>query len=175
MNGLPINYKYRTNNYVPTQNTNKEGLLINLSEPEIFFGSGNFYVTKEGYLHASGGGDIAGWQIGKGILTTGDLTLDSTNQKIYSGEHEDLGSGKSGFYLASNGLSIGERFRVDSTGVLRLGRRAAHSDSDCWVVGYDNNGSYIKYESSNKNNYVRIGTDKIQLGNNFSVDNAGKL
>lgn len=175
INGLPINYKYRTNNYVPTQNTNKEGLLINLSEPEIFFGSGNFYVTKEGYLHASGGGDIAGWQIGKGILTTGNLTLDSTNQKIYSGEHEDLGSGKSGFYLASNGLSIGERFRVDSTGVLRLGRRAAHSDSDCWVVGYDNNGSYIKYESSNKNNYVRIGTDKIQLGNNFSVDNTGRL
>ena len=175
INGLPINYKYRTSNYVPTQNTNKEGLLINLSEPEIFFGSGNFYVTKEGYLHASGGGDIAGWQIGKGILTTGNLTLDSTNQKIYSGEHEDLGSGKSGFYLASNGLSIGERFRVDSTGVLRLGRRAAHSESDCWIVGYDDKGSYIKYESSNKNNYVRIGTDKIQLGNNFSVNNAGEL
>lgn len=178
--GLPSNYTYKTKNktsgiLTSAGNASGEGLLINLSQPEIFFGSGNFYVTKEGYLHASSGGDIAGWQIGKGILTTENLTLDSTNQKIYSGNHETLGSGESGFYLSSNGLSIGERFRVDSTGVLRLGKRAAHSDTDCWIVGYDNKGSYIKYESSNKNNYIRIGTDKIQLGNNFSVDNTGKL
>lgn len=175
-NGLPTYYKYRTKEYIPTQNTNQEGMLINLSQPEIFFGSGNFYVTKEGYLHASGGGDIAGWKIGKGVLTTANLTLDSANQKIYSGSHINLGSGSPGFHLSSDGLSIGERFRVGSNGVLRLGKQAVNSDtSDCWEVGYDNNGSYIKYGKSNSSNYVRIGTDKIQLGKNFSVDNTGKL
>ena len=178
--GLPSNYIYKVKNktsgiLTSAGNASGEGLLINLSQPEIFFGSGNFYVTKEGYLHASSGGDIAGWQIGKGILTTGNLTLDSANQKIYSGDHKDLGSGSAGFHLSPNGLSIGERFKVESNGFLRLGQGAASSSSNCWEVGYDNSGSYIKYGSSKNNSYVRIGTDKIQLGKNFSVDNTGKL
>ena len=33
---------------------NKTGLLIDLSTPEIKYGSGNFYVDKDGFLHASG-------------------------------------------------------------------------------------------------------------------------
>ena len=184
--GLPSNYTYKIKNktsgiLTSSGNASGEGLLINLSQPEIFFGSGNFYVTKEGYLHASKGGDIAGWQIGEGVLTTGNLTLDSVKQKIYSGDHKDLGSGSAGFHLSPDGLSIGERFKVGSNGVLRLGKQAVNSDtSNCWEVGYDNSGSYIKYGNLDKDNpsnsnYVRIGTDKIQLGNNFSVDNTGKL
>lgn len=39
------------------------GMLIDLSTPQIGFGSGNFTVTKEGYITAKGGGHIAGWSI----------------------------------------------------------------------------------------------------------------
>ena len=39
------------------------GLIIDLSTPQIGFGSGRFYVTKTGNIHAGGDGDIAGWRI----------------------------------------------------------------------------------------------------------------
>ena len=38
-------------------------MIIDLSTPQIGFGSGNFTVTKEGYITARGGGHIAGWSI----------------------------------------------------------------------------------------------------------------
>lgn len=45
-----------------------EGMMIDLSEPRIRFGSGNFEVTKEGHVTAKGGGTIAGWEIGDETL-----------------------------------------------------------------------------------------------------------
>ena len=39
------------------------GMIIDLSTPQIGFGSGNFTVNKEGHLIARGGGQIAGWSI----------------------------------------------------------------------------------------------------------------
>ena len=83
--GFPENYVYRTDKFKPTKNGNKEGMIINLTEPEIYFGSGNFYVTKDGYIHAAGGGDIAGWNIKDDRLYTTDgkgrniLTLQSSS------------------------------------------------------------------------------------------------
>jgi hypothetical protein len=38
----------------------KEGMQIDLSKPTIKFGSGNFEVSKEGWIKAEGGGSIAG-------------------------------------------------------------------------------------------------------------------
>ena len=46
-----------------TSNKNGAGMLIDMTEPRIEFGSGNFKVSKEGYITARGGGDIAGWNI----------------------------------------------------------------------------------------------------------------
>lgn len=43
--------------------TNKTGLLIDLSTPEIKYGSGNFQVDADGHMIAKGGGEIAGWEI----------------------------------------------------------------------------------------------------------------
>lgn len=40
-----------------------KGMIIDLSTPQIGFGSGNFTVNKQGYLIAKGGGEIAGWSI----------------------------------------------------------------------------------------------------------------
>lgn len=59
----------------------KTGMLINLTQPFIKFGSGNFSVTKEGYLTAKGGGNIAGWEISDTALTspTGLLKLGIDN------------------------------------------------------------------------------------------------
>lgn len=40
-----------------------EGMIIDLSTPQIGFGNGNFSVGPGGYLTAKGGGNIAGWTI----------------------------------------------------------------------------------------------------------------
>ena len=58
------------------------GMQIQFSnEPHIKFGSGNFEVSPEGHIHAVGGGDIAGWQIGNDSLSKGYVTLSSNNDK----------------------------------------------------------------------------------------------
>lgn len=63
--GYPNNYNYKENSSIIRKDNNGigQGMIINLSEPQIYFGSGNFYVTKDGHIHAGGGGDIAGWKI----------------------------------------------------------------------------------------------------------------
>lgn len=190
--GLPSNYTYRTKNgtsgiLTPTGNSNQKGLLINLSEPEIFFGSGNFYVTKEGYLHASGGGDIAGWQIKPGELKGTDsshsITLDAANARIFSDSHSDLHDTDKGFYLSGEGFSIGSKFIVTPEGKVRVGTNAVNYQKDeskykCWVIDGDSSESYIRYGAKSNNEYIKFGTNGIEFGKNgstFSVDNTGKL
>lgn len=60
------------------------GLLIDLVTPRIRFGSGNFYVQPNGYIHAGGGGDIASWQITNDYLRSKDssTTLYATNTDL---------------------------------------------------------------------------------------------
>lgn len=159
--GLPKSYTYRNSNYRPSGNAKKKdgeitgaGLLIDLTTPEIYFGTGNFYVTKDGYIHASAGGDLAGWKIGKETITdsggneavhsvlysnstksNGRITLDAgtLNEetgvvtgpgKIYSHSHDELTKTGNGFYLAYDGLSIGSKAKLTNTGVLYLGNGA---------------------------------------------------
>ena len=50
-----------------TSNESKEGLLINLSEPEIRYGNEKFKVDKDGNLTATSG-HIGGWRIGDNSL-----------------------------------------------------------------------------------------------------------
>ena len=54
----------------------KTGMLIDLTTPEIKFGSGNFTVDKNGNMTAKGNGTIAGWTIGAN-------KLNSNNGKVY--------------------------------------------------------------------------------------------
>jgi hypothetical protein len=52
--------KIQSGNYSTSAKT---GMLIDLTTPEIRFGSGNFSVDASGSLIAKGGGTIAGWNI----------------------------------------------------------------------------------------------------------------
>lgn len=67
-------YNYDDNGLPKTEKG--QGLLIDLTKPEIKFGSGNFSVDKDGNMTAKGNGTIAGWKIGTDKLT-------STNNKVY--------------------------------------------------------------------------------------------
>lgn len=195
---FPSTYTYRDSNYKPSGNAKKDektgkitgdGMLINLTEPEIFFGKGYFYVNKDGFMHAAGGGDIAGWKIGNdefgnGELTGGQIHLNKSG-KIYSRKHDELNKKESGFYLGGDGLAIGEKFVATNSGALRLGTDAWKGNEDLdkdankrkyWIInGKEDGNSYI----AGPGNKVYLGTDKISLGTysspNFKVTKEGEL
>lgn len=186
--GLPKSYTYRNSNYRPSGNAKKDssgkivgaGLLIDLTTPEIFFGTGNFYVTKDGYIHASAGGDLAGWKIGTENITdsagntakhsvlysnisknNGRITLDAgtLNEdtgavtgpgKIYSHSHDELTKTGNGFYLSYDGLSIGSKAKLTNTGVMYIGNGAV-------AKGGSEDGNYWTINGNSSRSYISYG------------------
>lgn len=55
------------------------GMMIDLTTPEIKFGSGNFSVSQFGNLTAKGGGSIAGWNITNTTLSKNTVGMCSDN------------------------------------------------------------------------------------------------
>ena len=166
-------------------NYNGQGMLIDLTTPEIRFGSGNFVVNSSGHITAKGGGSIAGWNIANTQLYSnvnvgdGRLTLDSSGYgKIYSHSHSTLGSTNTGFYLGYDGLSLGNSIRISSVdgGSVEIGRL---SSGRHWTINGNGDNSYIAYNTSSLNSAydsVYIGTDGISLGyDKFWVTRAGEL
>lgn len=170
----------------------KTGMQIDLTTPEIRFGSGKFVVNSEGELTAKGGGSIAGWKISDTQLysnkteTNGRITLDiGTNKKddtnqdyvsygIYSHKHDTLNSTKQGFYLSSDGLSIGNTIKITATanGQVEIGRI---STTKHWIISGDTSNSYIKYGDAGSSGSVYLGTDALTLGSKFSVNSDGDV
>lgn len=165
------NYNYQSRDHAGT------GMLIDFSTPYIQFGSDRFRVDSLGKIHAAGGGDIAGWELTDTELRSINKTIhlvSSGDGTIYSDSHNTLGSTKKGFYLSTDGLSIGSSIRADSQdgGSLLVGRV---NGSRKWEINGDSNNSYIKYGNSGSGNSVYIATDKITLGTKFYVDNDGVM
>lgn len=88
------------------------GMQINLSTPEIRFGSGKFHVDKNGILTA------------QDVNITGGVTIETDKinigDNIYSGQHNTFGSTADGFFLGADGLSIGRKFSVDQQGTFKI-------------------------------------------------------
>lgn len=125
--GLPTNYS--------KSNWSGQGLLVDLTTPQIIFGNGNFTVNEQGHLTAKGGGSIAGWKISDTRLTSAD-----NKTILYSGGGDSdarlninntfvvYGDGR--FKAANN------KFSVDSEGNIR----ATGGTVGNWTI----TGSYLK-------------------------------
>lgn len=203
--GLPTGYTYRSKTYKPTGNANEAGMLIDLTTPEIYFGTGNFYVTKDGYVHAAKGGDIAGWKIGeqglysnipkaKGRITLRAGNIDAEGDVIgpgwiYSHTHESLTDTGTGFYLGADGLSFGSKVKITSTGQMYLGTGAVSSTRNHWTIDGNTKDSYIAFggdtwaaaqvdeegQEQKKIAKVYLGTDGISIGRKFSINPQGEF
>lgn len=86
---------------------NKTGMLIDLTTPEIKYGSENFQVDKDGHLTAKGGGSIAGWNIADQSLTKDTVGISSDNSK-----------GTNIAFWAGNSNAAEAPFRVNYDGKL---------------------------------------------------------
>jgi len=95
---------------------------------------------------------------------------------IYSGEHTKLDSAENGFFLSQSGISLGENFKVTSTGKM-LARSGYIGNSTKGFTITDNAISNGKSEADDKKNGIYLGVDAIALGpnQNFYVDNTGTL
>lgn len=202
------NLKYRatlrSGNYIPKDETHEgSGMEIDLATPSIRFGSGNFYVTEDGAMNASGKGTIAGWSIEEDRLTSikdkNKITIQAgTNYDtmgnaieacIYSNSHDKLDNTSKGFYLGGNGISIGKSLKAECeydeqnnlTSVMYIGDVTSF-DSRWEINGYstvteegDTKVSpygYIRYGNITLNtgsNGVYLGTNGIRLGDKFRV------
>lgn len=135
------------------------GMQINLSTPEIRFGSGKFHVDKNGILTA------------QDVNITGGVTIETdkinVGDNIYSGQHNTFGSTADGFFLGAEGLSIGRKFSVDSHGTLKI-----TADADIKGKIYAQEGSFgkgtqqIKIGTSNDNAY-----SYLYSNNHSTLDN----
>ena len=149
-------------NFVYRPNGTGTGMEIDLTTPQIRFGSGNFEVNKEGYITAKGGGSIAGWQITDTELYSPapysgrKLTLDSANIKIYSGLKTVLDSNTVGFHLSPEGLGL----------VSSGGGKILMKTSDNTPVIYSNNHSSLT--SSAVGFY--LSQDGLSLRSNYAKD-----
>lgn len=169
-------------NFIYNSNGSGTGMEINLTTPQIRFGSGNFEVSKEGYLTAKGGGSLAGWCMTNTELyspapyANRKITLDSENIKIYSGTKNIHNSNKNGFYLDPNYLVLGSKFKIFSDGKLEIGTNAYNSgNAKHWIIDGNENNSFISYGVKGNAQTVYIGTDEIQLGRGFLVTSSGLL
>lgn len=149
-------------NFVYRPNGTGTGMEIDLTTPQIRFGSGNFEVNKEGYITAKGGGSIAGWQITDTELYSPapysgrKLTLDSANTKIYSGLKTVLDSNTVGFHLSPEGLGL----------VSSGGGKILMKTNDNTPVIYSNNHSSLI--SSAVGFY--LSQDGLSLRSNYTKD-----
>jgi hypothetical protein len=147
-NGMPTNYR--------DTNRNGEGMLIDLTTPEIRFGSGKFIVDKDGNL-TSKSGTIGGWTI--------------KDTYLYTGSKTDLDSSAEGIYLASKGIALGSNFKVTKEGTLT----AKSGTIGNFTLANGSLYSGSKNSWSNTGSGVYIGSEGISLGSNFKVTNAGDL
>lgn len=168
-----------------TSNWAKQGMLIDLTTPEIRFGNGNFVVKSNGHITAAGGGSIAGWKINDTQIysnvseTNGRITLDSgaswdgssyddkgnkvyaySAGKIYSHKHRSLDSTNKGFYLGQDGLSvcngITSRIELNTSGQPTI-FSGGHSSLSNTVSGF------------------YLGNDGLSIGSKVYIDNSGVM
>ena len=149
--------------------TNKTGMMIDFTTPEIKFGSGHFSVSSGGNLTAKGDGSIAGWQIGADALTKHKVGMSSdssatTNSAFWAGGSKTAApfrveySGK----LWSTSAEIGG-WKIDSDSIF-TGTKDADSSIRLSSVGFSRTINGASRDSL-----------RIALGTRFGVASDGTL
>ena len=99
------------------RNKDNKGLMIDLSTPQIGFGSGNFTVNSKGQLVARGGGQIAGWTISDDALykhtnKTQTGIRSNGNPAFYAYNIDEEGNIVQNFYVNHNGYLFSKSGKI---------------------------------------------------------------
>lgn len=152
--------------------SSNSGLLIDLTTPEIRFGSGNFVVNSAGHLTAKGGGTVGGWNIGDHSLTAGYITLHAdgwiSGGSSYSWSIGYDGTGRfSNVHITGGSLNISNQAIIDSSGTATLKKLYASVSGEIggWVIGSANLKSKTGNISLNGNGSI--------VGPTWNISSAG--
>ena len=161
--GLPTNYNYKNKNYKPSGNAKGEGLLIDLTTPEIYFGTGNFYVTKEGYIHAASGGDLGGWKMG---------VEEDENKIKHSALFSNIAKNKGRITLDAGvyAETLDEEGNVIKSETTGPGKIYSHSHDELIKTG---DGFYLSYDGLSIGNKVKISNKGVMYLGSNAVANGG--
>lgn len=183
-------WKNYTNKNKPTNygssNYNGRGLLIDLTTPEIRFGSGNFIVNKEGHITAKGGGTIAGWNIDDNALFTGTKNSNSNVQIASKNFSRTInGTNRDDWRMA-----FSNNFGVSSSGIMHAASGIIGSGTNKITLGKSSgDGAQSAIYSGSKSAFAAaangfyVGNDGISLGifdsnkgtSPFQVNSAGAM
>ena len=148
------NEKGKPKNYSST-NENGQGLLIDLTTPQIKFGNGNFSVNSSGHLVAKGGGTIAGWNIGDTALTKGKVGISSNNS-----------SDSNYAFWAGNTTASNAPFSVTFGGYLKAYEATIGSGTNKITIGKNSLDSNISAIYSGSKTYMSAETNGFYIGTN---------
>ena len=158
------------------------GLLIDLDTPEIRFGSGDFYVTKDGYLYSKGGGNIAGWSIKDDYLRSADTktTLYAKNGPTFTPkdggstvrQRFNIGNGK--FIVYENGTfsAVDNKFQVDQDGTIH----SVAGDIGGWTIEKyhlisGDGKTFLSSESTSNTRFSVNGNFYVNSDGSFGITN----
>ena len=138
----------------------QKGMLIDLSKPEIRFGSGHFKVDNNGNLTAVGGGKIGSW------IITNDNKLSNSDSTIY------LNGGATG----TNPVFKTPKFQVNADGSFSANNGAFAVTSEGTLTakagnigGWDINETSLKSSSGN----ITLNGNGSITSTNWSITTAG--
>lgn len=152
----------RSGNYI----NGSSGMEIDLTAPSIKYGNGNFYVDENGELNASVG------TLGASNAAKIHISGNTANSFIYSGNKTSLTASSSGFYLGTDGFSMGQGGSGQGLTIKPSGemtatsitvQRTNTSSSRIEISAGSTNSEIDFYYGGTRRGYVRGGTQGLEI------------
>lgn len=177
--------KYKSNNGALKNNngyinyekeSNKGGMMIDLTSPQIAFANGKFNVSSTGGLHSQAG-DIAGWEISDKALFKHDGTnktgmRSSDDPAFYAGTNDQT-TETYNFYVNHNGYLFSKSGNIASWDIKQK-RLITGSGNNSVGMGIER-GQATVFSYNNTSTTIPSTAARFWSGQNFIVTNAGKL
>ena len=152
----------RSGNYI----NGSSGMEIDLTAPSIKYGNGNFYVDKNGELNASVG------TLGASNAAKIHISGNTANSFIYSGNKTSLTASSSGFYLGTDGFSMGQGGSGQGLTIKPSGemtatsitvQRTNTSNSRIEISAGSTNSEIDFYYGGTRRGYIRGGAQGLEI------------
>lgn len=152
----------RSGNYI----NGSSGMEIDLTAPSIKYGNGNFYVDKNGELNASVG------TLGASNAAKIHISGNTANSFIYSGNKTSLTASSSGFYLGTDGFSMGQGGSGQGLTIKPSGemtatsitvQRTNTSSSRIEISAGSTNSEIDFYYGGTRRGYIRGGAQGLEI------------
>ena len=157
----------------------KSGMAIDLTTPEIVYGNGNFSVNKNGELNAAIG------TLGASDSSKIHIGGTQMNSYIYSGNKISMTANSEGFYLGTDGFSMGETnngqsaFQINTKGKVAATsltiQSGSTSSSRIELNGDDPYSQIIFYKNNFPKGYIYGGNSGIEIYGNSDLNIFGNL